>query len=166
MKRLTRIALATGLAAALLTTSAQAGTATDTFQVSITLINACTITVAALNFGSAVSTLASDIDVDTTASVTCTGISPYSISLNAGSGTGSTFATRKMNLVGDTIDYNLYDLPARVLVIGDGTASTVTLPGLSIGGTTNHTIYGRVFAGQDPKPIGTYTSNVIATVTF
>lgn len=143
---------------------ASAQTATDQFVVSITVENDCTVQVDDLNFGTVVD-LTPEIDADTTGTVSCTGIAPVSVSLDAGTGGASTFATRQMEGP-DTIDYNLYRDPARTEILGDGSAGTFTIDFTSTGGADPFEIYGRTESGQNPKPEGTYDSTITATVTF
>lgn len=149
---------------------AQAATATSTFKVSINLQKTCSVAAGDVNFGT-VATLVAAADAQSTVNVTCTaGNTPYSISFNAGTGTGSTLANRKLKLESgtETISYNLYSTASRNAneVLGDGTGSTVVLTGT--GGTTgsSHTIYGRVPGNQAPTANGVYSSDVVATVTY
>lgn len=66
----------------------------------------------------------------------------------------------------DVIDYSLYADAARTQVLGDSTGGSVLISGTSTGGTDSFPVYGRVFGGQNPKPVGSYSDNVVATVTF
>jgi spore coat protein U-like protein len=157
--------LATVLASAAGANPAQAQTATASFEVRITLGNECTIAVDDVNFGTFTSlTLAHDAQVS--GSVTCTGISPISVEIDQGTGGSSTFATRQMDFEGETIDYNLYRDEARTEIIGDGTGGTFPIGFTSSGGIDAFTIYARTAPGQSVKPAGTYTSDLVATVTF
>jgi len=61
------------------------------------------------------------------------------------------------------IDYALYRDAARTEVLDD---STVRIGATSTGVAQSFDVYGRVFAGQNPKPVGTYTDTVVATVSF
>lgn len=137
----------------------------DTFQVSITVANDCTITVADLPFGT-VTSLAANIDQTTTGSVTCTSVGPVSVSFDEGSGGTSTFAVRQMEFGAETINYNLYRDAGFSEILGDGTGSTFTIDFTSTGAADALTIHGRVDGGQGPKPTGTYASVVTATVAF
>ena len=158
----------TALAAALLAAAplASAATASDTMTVSITIENSCSITANDLDFGIQ-NTLAADIDADSSVDVVCTGVGPLEIDFTAGAGAGATFASRKMTdaVSSDLIDYTLYRDSARSEVLGDGTGS-VMIAGTSTGGTDSFPVYGRVFGGQDPKTVGSYSDTVTATVTF
>lgn len=140
-------------------------TATDTFVVSITVQNQCTVVVNDLDF-STVQSLATEVDAQTTATVTCTGVGPIALSFDAGTGTGSTLALRQMNSGANTISYNLYADASRTQILGDESGSTVVLEATSTGGSDVFDIYGRTTAAQGPKPAGTYTSTVTATIEF
>lgn len=141
---------------------ASAGTANDSFQVSITIENSCSIVANDLDFGTQ-NTLAADIDAQTSVDVTCTGISPLTVSLDNGTGAGATAATRKLSNGGSTIDYVLAKDSGRTQLLGTGAD---TINALATGGTDSFPIYGRVLANQNPKKIGQYLDTVTATVSF
>ena len=158
----------TALAAALMVAApfASAATASDPMTVSITIVNSCTIDATDLDFGTP-NTLANDIDADTSVAVECTGAGPLSIEFSTGAGTGATFASRKMTgPAATTIDYSLYLDAARTQALGDGTSSSVVIAGTSTGGVDVFPVYGRVLGAQNPKPVGSYSDVVTATVTF
>lgn len=154
------------LASALLVVAplASAATATDPMTVSITIANSCTVTANDLNFNTQ-TTLAADIDVGTTVSVSCTGAGAIAVGFSTGGGTGATFASRKMTGPA-LIDYSLFRDAARTEVLGDGTGTTFRIGSTSTGVAQTFDVYGRVFAGQNPKPVGSYTDTVVATVEF
>ncbi len=152
--------LATALLA--VTPLASAATATGNMTVSITIENSCTISANALSFGTP-NTLAADIDAATTVSVTCTGAGPINIGFGAGAGTGATFAGRKMTGATATIDYALYRNVGRTEVLNE---TTMRIGANSTGVAQSFPVYGRVFAGQNPKPVGAYSDTVVATVEF
>lgn len=159
----------TALAAALLAAAplASAATATDTFTVSLTLENSCSVVIGDLTFPTS-NSLTTAIDASTTGAVTCTGIGFYTVSFNDGIGVGATSAARKMTGATDTIDYILSKGSYGGPLLGDD-AGAVTFTGTSVGNDIadpSFTIYGRVTAGQNPKPIGAYTDTVTATVAF
>lgn len=138
-----------------------AGTATGNMTVSIEIQNNCTISANALSFGTP-DTLAANIDAATTVSVSCSGLGAFNIGFNAGTGAGATFASRKMTGPA-LIDYALYRDAARTQVLDN---STVRIGATSTGVAQSFDVYGRVFAGQNPKPVGTYSDTVVATVSF
>jgi spore coat protein U-like protein len=168
MLRKLRIALS-GLVAvlALFLASAPASAQTtddDTFDVTITVQNACTISVENLSFG-IVNDLTPVISGSTEGTVTCTAAAPVSVAFNLGTA-GGTFATRLMANGTDTIGFNLYSEAAAGDILGDGTSGTETIELTSTGDADTFQIYGRTVAAQNPKPLGTYSTTVTATVTF
>lgn len=168
MHLLSRTALATALLAVAPLAIAASHTATDQFDVSITIENSCTVLVGDLVFPTS-NTLATAINGSTTGAVTCTGIGSYTVGFDDGTGIGATFGTRKMTGATDTIDYVLARDSAHTEVLGDGSTGTVTIGGTSVGNNVadaSFTIYGQVMGSQNPKPTGTYTDTVTATVTF
>lgn len=161
-----RLMLSSGLVlAVLLAMPLAAQTATAEFEVSITVENSCTIAVTDLDFGT-VSDLTSAQDASTTGSVTCTGATPVSVAFNAGTAAGSTLASRLLAAGGETIAFNLFRDAGRTEVLGDGSGGTVTIDFTSTGGADALSVFGRTVAGQNPKPAGTYSSTITATVTF
>jgi spore coat protein U-like protein len=145
--------------------SAFAATTSDTFLVSITLTNSCTVVANDLPFGNQ-TTLTANIDVNTSVDVTCSGANPVSVAFNAGTGTGSTIANRLMNSGANTVAYNIYLDSGHATVLG-ATAGTNTIDFTSTGAgsTDSMPVYGRVPI-QAAKPNGTYTSTVTATLTY
>jgi spore coat protein U-like protein len=156
---------AVAVASAVHADRAHGQTASDAFQVSITVQNECTITVNDLDFGT-VSDLVASVDGATTGTVTCTGVAPVSIAFDAGTGGSSTYGTRQMASGGETINYNLYREPTHTEVLGDGTGGTFVIELTSTGGADGFSVYARTAPGQNPKPAGAYTSTVTATVSF
>jgi spore coat protein U-like protein len=165
----------TALAAALLAVAPLASAATDSsdMTVSIQIQNACTITAEPLDFGAQTS-VDTAIDDATTVELDCSAIdSAVMITFGNGAGAGATYDSRKMtNADGDTINYSLFVDTARSQALGDGAGNGVALVTDSDGnsGSTGTVqtfdVYGRVFGGQGPKPVGAYTDTVVATVTF
>lgn len=143
---------------------AGAAVATDPMTVSITIQNSCTVTADDLSFNTQ-TTLAADIDVGTTVSVACTSAGPIAVGFNTGTGAGATFDSRKMTGPA-LIDYSLFRDAARTEVLGDGTGTTFRIGATSTGVAQAFNVYGRVFAGQNPKPVGSYSDTIVATVEF
>lgn len=165
MARLLVVTVAMALASVLLASPASAQTASATFDVSITVEADCTIAVDDLTFPT-VSDLTPAVAASTTGTVTCTGISPVSVSFDPGTGGASTFAARQMALGADTIDYNLYADAAHTEILGDGSTGTVTVDFTSTGGADGFDVFAETAPSQNPKPAGTYSSTITATVTF
>jgi spore coat protein U-like protein len=154
--------------------SAQAGTATANLTVQITIIDACTINAATLNFGAAVpgtTLVASPVTGSTTVSVTCTNGSLYSIGMDSGANFNA--GQRRMkNGVANYLSYGLYVDAGFVNPWTTGASnSTCTTAGGCVLGTGNGsaqliTIYGRVPAIGTAPPAGTYTDTVTMTITY
>ncbi|MET0209862.1 MAG: spore coat U domain-containing protein [Burkholderiaceae bacterium] len=159
--------LALALTATLLP-NAGAATATGNFQVSATVVSACAVSAATLNFGAAIDPTAAalPLDASTTMTVMCTATTPYSVALNAGANAGgaSNFGARSIKNGSHTLGYQLYLDGTRSTVWGDGTASSL-LPGVGIGSNQTLTIYGRLPSLVGAVP-GTYTDTVTVTITY
>jgi spore coat protein U-like protein len=148
---------------------ADAATATGNFQVSATVVSACSVSAATLNFGTAIdpTTVAVPLDASTTMTVLCTATTPFSVALNAGANAGgaSNFSARTIKNGTHTLGYQLYLDAPRATVWGDGTASSSQLPGTGTGSNQTLTIYGRLPALTGAVP-GAYTDTVTVTITY
>ena len=92
--------------ACLLTLAAQAAcaaTSTTTFNVQITITSQCTIAATTLDFGSQPGSITTNIDQQNSINVTCNLLTPWTVSLNAGTGVGGTQVLRKMTGSGGAI---------------------------------------------------------------
>jgi len=144
--------------------TASAATATSNFTVQVTIAASCTINSAStLDFGSQ-GVLTANVDQTSTLNIQCTNSTPYTIGLNAGTGSGATVATRKMTSGGNTVNYSLYSDSARNTVWGDS-VGTNTVAALGNGASQTYTVYGRVPAQTTPAP-GIYTDTVTVTVAY
>ncbi len=83
-----------------------------------------------------------------------------------GSGTGASFANRRMAAGANLLNYNIYTTTARTTVWGDGTSSTSAITGTGSGTAQSVTVYGRVTSGQTSVPAGSYSDTVAVTVTY
>jgi len=162
--------------------SAQAGTATTTFNVTISLSASCVISSGgALAFPGA-GVLNTAINGSTTLGVICTNTTPYSVSLSGG--LNGTITQRQMKLTTGSalVAYNLYTDNTYATIWGDGTTagsktvgitgtSTVvqstgsTLGGVANGATQTMTVYGQIVSQTTPQP-GSYSDTITATVNF
>ena len=148
--------------------AAQAATKTDGFTVSATVANNCLITAQDMDFGSfdlidtTVQTTTSDI------LVRCTNGTTYGIALSVGSGS---YASRTLVNGSDQLIYNLYTDGTYGTVWGDDSGSTDIVSGagtgMGIAQLKTHKVHGRILGSDNllAKP-GTYTSNIIATITY
>lgn len=146
----------------------RAATGTGTFQVSATVVSACSVSATTLNFGSSIDPTSASLPLDATSTMTvmCTATTPYAIALNAGvnAGGASNFTSRAIKNGSATLGYQLYADALRSTVWGDGTASS-TLPGVGIGSNQTVTIYGRLPSLTGAQP-GTYVDTVTVTISY
>lgn len=147
----------------LLPTLAAAATKTATFNVTAQVVSDCAIAANNLDFGT-VGALVTAVDATTTLNVTCTPTTPYTVSLDAGTGSGSTIADRHMASGGNILKYQMYRDAGRSQQWGQ-TAGTDTQGGTGNGSAQVLTVYGRVPVQTTPA-IGSYSSVVTATVTY
>jgi spore coat protein U-like protein len=144
--------------------TALAATATGTLNLSITISASCTVVSAtAINFGT-VAAIAANIDQTSTLTVNCSNTTPYTVSLDAGGGTGATVAVRRMMNGANFVNYTLYRDAARTLLWGN-TIGTDTVAGTGSGANQTLTIYARTPAQAVPPP-GAYTDTVNITITY
>ncbi|WP_341790602.1 spore coat U domain-containing protein [Rickettsia endosymbiont of Polydrusus tereticollis] len=142
-----------------------AATTNTTFQVTATILDACSISANALNFGSYVYTANSD--QITTINVTCTAGTTYKIALDAGL-SGGTTSSRKMRgtPTTNTLNYFLYSDFGRTANWGN-IIGTDTVAGTGDGTTQGIIVYGRIPSGQNTAVVdSTYTDTITVTVTF
>src|SRR5580765_7080268 len=146
----------------LLAPSAPAATATGSLTVSATVVSACSVSAATLNFGSSIdlTSAALPLDASSTMTVLCTSTTPYSIALDAGANAGgaTNFGARAIKNGSHTLGYQLYLDAPRTMIWGNGTGSS-TSPGVGIGSNQTLTIYGRLPGLTGAVP-GTYTDTV------
>ena len=147
-------------------TPAMAGTASGSLSVTATVTANCTVSTTALAFGSVNTISGSNVDSTGGLTITCTNGAAWSASAGVGSGTGASFANRKMAAGANLLNYNIYTTPARTIVWGDGTSSTAAITGTGTGGAQSVTVYGRVASGQTSVPAGSYADTVAVTITY
>lgn len=147
----------------------QAGTASNSFQVTATVTSSCTVSGTTLNFGASIDPLAAAVPLDATStlSVQCTNTTPYTVALNAGVNAGgpANFGARAMKSGVHSLAYQLYLDTGRSTVWGDGTASSSTAAGTGTGSTQSISIYGRLPSLANVVP-GSYTDTVTVTVSY
>jgi len=124
----------------------------------------CTISATAPVFGSYAPLSGASVTASGTVSVRCFVGGTVTVQLSAGNGT---YAARTLlDPTGAILKYNLYTDAAHTTIFGDGTAGTSTITRV-VGSfqTVTGTIYGNIPGGQDVN-VGTYSSMIVATVTF
>ena len=160
-----KVALAAALAAALISNSALAGTATTTMPVTATITGTCTATGNTLNFGSIVTIIGVDTDVSATVDVTCTNLLPYNIGINDGLHAGVAVHARNMDNAGTSLGYQIYKDALRTVVV-DAPGGTNVIGGTGSGAVQNVNIYGRIPQQLATPASGTYTDTLNVTVTY
>jgi len=138
------------------------GTQTGTFSVTATVAASCTLSAAALGFGTY---SGAQITVNSTVSVTCTNTTPYNVGLNAGTATGATVTNRSMTGPSSALlNYTLYSNSGLTTNWGN-TVGTNTVAGTGSGSAQSLTVYGKIPAKQYVRP-GSYADTITATITY
>ncbi|HEX7027403.1 MAG TPA: spore coat U domain-containing protein [Gammaproteobacteria bacterium] len=123
---------------------------------------ACTVTATNFQFGTIDPLIATDHQSSSTVTVTCPGVTAYTVSLSPG---GGTYGQRQMASGGNTLNYNLYISSLYTSIWGDGTGSTSTVSGNADSSGSVLTVYGRL--PHQPTAIpGSYADSIVVTVTF
>ena len=171
LRGINRAVVAVGVAGVLVGTSTLAGvsaaSATANLSVSATVTNNCTVTTAALAFGSydpVVANASSGLDGTGRLTVACTkGVAP-AIALAAGSNASG--ATRRLSDgAGHFLEYDLFQDSSRSTVWSASGAGIYTAAAATSKASRDFTVYGRVAGNQD-VPAGAYGDTVVATVNF
>jgi spore coat protein U-like protein len=166
MNRSARIALMVGGLALGLAAPVFAQTATANLGVSATVTANCSITTAAVAFGSydpVVTHASSPLDGTGSVVVTCTKGAGTRIDL--GLGGNASGSTRRMAGGGDFLTYELYQDTARTIVWGSGAAAGLAIGAAPSKAARTFTVYGRVAAAQDVRA-ASYGDSVVATINF
>lgn len=140
---------------------------TDSFDVTATVIDSCTLAAGnTLAFGD-YDPNAADKDGTTTVSVSCTTGTDAAVGIDGG-GAGDT-AARVMALSTDpteTLAYQLYSDSGRSTVWGNTTGTdTVSFSGAGVLSTEDLDVYGRIPQGQDVE-VGDYSDTVTVSLTI
>lgn len=146
--------------------TAQAATATNTFQVTATVNSACSVTATNLVFGVYDPSAAAN-DKTSTVTVTCTLATGYDIGLSAGVAAGATVMTRQMkeSALPDLINYSLFSDASRTVNWGNTVGTDTVNVASALGTPEVHTVYGRIPAGQYVTA-GSYSDTISVTVTY
>lgn len=147
--------LLTAALLAVVATSAHAGQAITTFDVSVEVVSDCSIQADDLTFPQ-VGLLTNNVDASSNLQIYCTAAVPYNIEMAAGAG-----GFQLVNGAGDDINYALYQDAARSIVWDH----VSVMNGTSVGGIENFTVYGRI----PPQPsvlADTYTQTMTAAINF
>jgi spore coat protein U-like protein len=164
----TRVAvLATLLALAASSLSYAAGSASANLSISASVANNCTISTAALAFGSydpVVTNASTNLDATATVTVACTKGATSTIGLGLGSNVSG--STRRMTDGSNNyLAYEIYQDSSRSTVWGNSGAELLSPSAAPSKSARSFTVYGRIPSNQD-VPAGSYTDTVTATVNF
>lgn len=142
-----------------------AGSDTDSFQVTATVLASCDVVASTLAFGNYDPVAASNLDAETTFSVVCTNGTPYNVGMSLGSGAGAAMSERRMTRSGgtQTLDYTLYQDSNRSILWGN--TGTDRLAGTGSGTPATIHLYGRV-PMQQASPAGAYSDTIVITVSW
>ena len=156
------------IAGALLTFAVPAAAQDATLGVSAEVKASCTVATTPIAFGQVDVTSGTAFTGNGGLNVTCTNGTSWSVSADAGQGTGATLADRRMsNGTGDLLSYVLYTDATRTQIWGDGVEGlTTTFADVGTGTLQSKTIYAKVPGGQTSLPAGNYDDVVNLTVTY
>ncbi|HWT12538.1 MAG TPA: spore coat U domain-containing protein [Allosphingosinicella sp.] len=146
--------------------AASAATTNSTLNVDANVTANCTVSTSPLSFGDVNPLSGTNVDGTGGITVTCTSGTSWTAAAGVGSGSGASFAARRMADGSNLLNYNLYTTSGYNTVWGDGTSSTATVGNTGNGAAQNVTIYGRVASGQTSVPPGSYEDTVSVTVTY
>ena len=151
--------------AALYSDYAVAQTATDQFNVQITINAECLINSSNdLDFGSS-GVIATAVESTSDIAVLCSSGTAYNIGLNAGQGAGATVSDRLMTGPNaETVTYSLYTAAPHTNVWGD-TIGTDAVAGTGTGAEQLYTVFGQVPIQNTPAP-GSYSDIITVTMTY
>jgi spore coat protein U-like protein len=145
---------------------------TLTFTVSVTLQASCTMSVSAMNFGSASAPILSNVTTTATIGATCTSTTPYSIGLDNGQNASGTQRRMKSTSGAAYINYGLYIDSGYTEPWSTASSSTGCTDGVNTcvlntgtGSNQNITIYGQVPPQTSPT-VGSYSDSVVVTLTY
>lgn len=142
-----------------------AATATTNFTVSATVVASCSVTATNLGFGTYTPSTASPNTANSTVKVTCTTGTPYTISLDGGTVSGSVTGRNMSDGASHLLSYALYTTSSYGTIWGDGSGSTGTVGATGNGSAQTQTVYGSIPAGQFVTP-ASYSDQVGVTVTY
>jgi spore coat protein U-like protein len=160
------LCLALSLNGAAFASVAAASTATTVIPVSAVVIDSCTVLATPLAFGNYNSLSGGMVDAVSLVTPICTIGTAYSVSLDAGQGSGATPAVRRLNgNDGATLNYSIYTDASRHTVWGDNSGGTAWKTGSGSGSPQSIMMYGRIPASQ-PTVAGVYSDIVTVTLTY
>lgn len=148
------------------------GIQTKSGTLSATIAAACSLSTTTLNFGSAGTSIASNIDSTATITAQCTSTTPYSIGMNDGTNASGSQNRMRLGATSNYVNYELYTDNARTKAWATTTSTSSCTGGTSTcilgtgtGSNQSVTIYGRV-PPQTAPAAGTFSDTVVITATY
>lgn len=139
--------------------SAFAASATASFNVSVQVLAACSISASNMNFGGITTGTTNITDATSSLTINCPNGTPYTIALSNGANYSG---GRRMTNGVSNINYELYSDAGRANLWG----STSTQSGTGSGGDQSFVVYGRIPSGQAVPYTGSYSDTIVATITY
>jgi spore coat protein U-like protein len=139
--------------------SAFAASATASFNVSVQVLAACSISASNMNFGGITTGTTNTTDATSSLTINCPNGTPYTIALSNGANYSS---SRRMAWGASHIAYDLYLDNARTTQWTSGS----TMTGTGSGADQTLTVFGRIHAGQSISYTGSYSDTIVATITY
>jgi spore coat protein U-like protein len=139
-----------------------AATATANFNVTALVGTSCSVSAADLAFGTYDPTAVTDATTTSTINVTCSLLTPYTISLNTG--TFASGSARRMGSGASRLGYEIYRDAAQTGIFGT-VAATLGVSGVGTGLAIPTTIYGKIPKNQVVTP-GSYADQITVTVDY
>lgn len=136
-----------------------AASGTASFNVSVQVLAACSISATNMNFGGITTGTTNLTDATSSLTINCPNGTPYTIALSNGANYSS---TRRMAWGASHIAYDLYQDNARTTQWTAG--NTISASGN--GADQTLTVYGRIHAGQSISYTGSYSDTIVATITY
>ena len=161
-RSLSAAAAAIVLAFGLSPQQAGAASATASFNVTVTVLTSCAVSAADLAFGTYDAATATDHTGNTTISVTCSLLTPYTLSMNTGSNAQG--STRRMGSGTARLAYEVYRDAAMTNVFGTA-AAAAGISGVGTGFAVPTTIYGKIPKNQ-AVVAGNYADALTVTIDY
>lgn len=143
---------------------AHGGNATSTFEVSATVLAACTVSAENLAFGDYIS---DSVQATSNIALTCTNGTPYTVALDKGTSPNAGPNNRQMTGGGSApqyLDYALYQDVSQSIYWGDN-PNVSTQDGTGTGSQSTLTVYGLIPA-QQRVTSGSYSDTITITITY
>ncbi|MBW9332127.1 spore coat U domain-containing protein [Herbaspirillum sp. RU 5E] len=141
----------------------QAASSTGNLDISAIVPSQCVVQSAALPFGTYA---AGAVQQNAQIGVNCSNGTSYTVSLDAGTGSGASVASRKLSTADgvNTLNYGLYQDAGRTRAWGNSNGSD-TVSGVGNGSSQSLPVYGYIPGGQTVRA-GSYSDVVAITLSY